>query len=187
MPVKTPVNNAYMPKKTSIILLVLVYIMSSCGMVQSIVKSTLPYTTTLTIPASSDVGVVHSATNTATSFDQNFSITGNNGQHISEVSVISAKLESTEPADYNLGNLTMVKIYVSKNDGKNEILVASRTDIAATAGNILTLDAYNTHFLDQLIRDKDIRIRMAYQLRQKTAADVNVHLVLNINAYPAGR
>jgi len=49
------------------------------------------------------------------------------------------------------------------------------------------LDAYNTHFLDQLMREKDIRIRMAYQLRQKTGTDVSVHLVLNINAYPAGR
>jgi len=131
MPVKTPVNYAYMTKKTSFILLILVYIMSSCGMVQSIVKSTLPYTTTLTIPASSEVGIVHSAINTATSFDQNFSLTGNNAQHISEVSVISAKLESTEPADFNLGNLSTVKIYVSKDDGKNEVLVASRTNIAA--------------------------------------------------------
>jgi hypothetical protein len=176
-----------MARKTLLILLVLVYIMSSCGMVQSIVKSTLPYTTTLTIPASSQVGVVQSAINTATSFDQNFSITGNNGQHISEVSVISAKLEASEPADYNIGNLSMVKIYVSKNDGKDEVLVALNTNIAATAGNFLMLKVDNTRFLDQLVREPDMRIRMAYQLRKKTDADVNVHLVLNIRAYPAGK
>ncbi len=177
----------YMLKKSLFILLVLAYIMSSCGMVQSIVKSTLPYTTTLTIPASAQIGVVQSATNTATSFDQNFSITGNNGQHISEVSVISAKLEAADPADYNVGNLSTVKIYVSKSDGKDEVLVASKADISSTAGNFLMLDVENTHFLDQLVREPNIRIRMSYQLRQKTEVNVNVHLVLNINAYPAGR
>ncbi|MEO8884676.1 MAG: hypothetical protein ABI367_01350 [Mucilaginibacter sp.] len=176
-----------MASRPLFISIVLLWILSGCGMMQSIVKSTLPYTTTLTIPASSGVGVAQSATNIATSFDQNFSITGNNGQHISEVSVISAKLEASDPADYNIGNLRMVKIYVSKNDGKDEVLVASNTNIAATAGNYLMLKVDNTRFLDQLVRQPDIRIRMAYQLRQKPDADVNVHLVMNINAYPAGR
>ena len=96
-------------------------------------------------------------------------------------------MEASDPADYNVGNLSMVKIYVSKNDGKNEILIASKTTIPATAGNFLMLDVNNTRFLDQLVREPDIRIRMAYQLRQKTDADVNVHLVMNINAYPAGK
>ena len=165
----------------------LLWIIAGCGMVQSIVKSTFPYTTTLTIPASAGVGTPNSATSIATSFDQNFSKSGNNGSRVSEVSIISAKLESTEPTDYNLGNISMVKVYLSKNDGKNEVLVASRTDISATVGNTLVLDIDNTHFLDQLVREPDIRIRMAYQLRNKAVADVNVHLVLGINAYPGGR
>ncbi len=176
-----------MATKTHFIIIALTWIFTGCGMVQSIVKSTLPYTSTLTIPATDKVGIVQSVTNTATSFDQNFSINGKNGQHISEVSVISAKLEASDPADYNIGNLSMVKIYVSKNDGKNEVLIASRTDIAPNAGNFLMLDVDNTRFLDQLVRQPDIRIRMVYQLREKTDADVNVHLVMNINAYPAGR
>jgi hypothetical protein len=161
--------------------------MAGCGMVQSIVKSTLPYTTTLTIPASAEVGTPQSAISTATSFEQNFSISGKGGQYISEVSVISAKLESTTPAIYNLGNLSSVKIYVSKADGKDEILVAFRTDIADATGNTLILDTDNKRFLDQLVREKDIRIRMAYTLRKKTDVDVNVYLALGVNAYPAGR
>src|SRR6185312_4854602 len=105
-----------MAKRYLFIPICLLWIMAGCGMVQSIVKSTLPYTTTLTIPVSSQPGTTYSAISKATSFDQNFSINGKNNRHISEVSITSAKLEATEPADYNLGNLAMVKIYVSKND-----------------------------------------------------------------------
>ena len=165
----------------------LIWVMAGCGMVQSIVKSTLPYTTTLTIPASAGAGTPQSAISMAKSFEQNFSISGKGGQYISEVSVISAKLESTEPATYNLGNLSSVKIYVSKADGKDEVLIAFKTDISFTNGNTLILDTDNKRFLDQLVREKEIRVRMAYTVRQKANVDVNVFLALGVNAYPAGR
>ena len=165
----------------------LVWILAGCGMVQSIVKSTLPYTTTLTIPTIAGVGTPQSAISMAKSFEQNFSISGKGGQYISEVSVISAKLESTEPATYNLGNLSSVKIYVSKADGKDEILIAFRTDISPTNGNTLILDTDNKRFLDKLVREKEIRVRMAYTVRQKADVDVHVFLALGVNAYPAGK
>ncbi len=161
-------------------------VMSGCGMVQSMVKSTLPYTTTLTIPASAAVGTPQSAISMAKSFEQNFSISGKGGQYISDVSVISAKLVSTEPATYNLGNLSSVKIYVSKADGKDEVLVAFRTDIIGDAGNSIELDTDNKIFLDRFVKEKEIRVRMAYTLRQKTNTDVSVFLALGVNAYPAG-
>ncbi len=166
----------------------LLWIMAAgCGMVQSMVKSTLPYTTTLTIPASAVVGTQQSAISMAKSFEQNFSISGKGGQYITQVSVISAKLMSTEPATYNLGNLSSVKIYVSKTDGQDEVLVAFRTDIVGDAGNNIVLDTDNKIFLDRLIKEKEIRVRMAYTLRQKVDTDVNVFLALGVNAYPAGR
>lgn len=165
----------------------LLWIIAGCNMVKSMVKSSIPYTADLTIPVSSEVGVAQSAIGTAASFDQNFSVNGIALGKVSQVSLISAKMESTTPADYNLGHLTWVKLYVSKADGKNEVLIASRTDISATTGNTLILDAISTQFLDQYVREKDIRIRMAYQLRNKPTTDVSVHLVLGMNAYPGER
>lgn len=170
--------------KRSLLISIILLFLTSCGMVQSIVKSTFPYTTTLTIPQSANIGATHSAISTATSFDQNFTKSGNNGERVSEVSIISAKLQSTTPSDFNLGNLSEVKVYVSKNNGNDEVLVASRKDITASVGNSLVLDIDNSHFLDQLVREPDIRIRMSYQLRKKAATDVSVHLVLGLNAYP---
>jgi hypothetical protein len=73
---------------------------------------------------------------------------------------------------------------MSKEDGKDEVLVASRQDITAGVGNSLVLDIDNSHFLDQLVREPDIRIRMVYQLRKKATDDITLHLVLGLNAYP---
>jgi len=153
-------------------------------MYQSLIKSSFPYTTTFTVPAVSQPGNEYSAISIATSFDQNFSKTGNNADKITLVRVISAKLMSQDPTDYNIGNLASVKIYLSKDDGKDEILVASRSDISANAGNNITLDIDNTKFLDQLVRDPSIRVRMAYKVRQPYKWDVNLHVVLGLAAYP---
>lgn len=162
-------------------------IVSACGMMQSFVKSTFPYTANITIPKTSVTDKSYAAVSLATSFDQNFSKSGNNGDRVSEVSLISAKLVSEEPARYNIGNVKSIRIYLSAEDGKDEILVATRTDITPDVGNTLVLDVDNSTFLDKLVRQPNIRIKMVYELRKKIDADVSLHLVLGLNAYPAGR
>lgn len=153
-------------------------------MVQSVVKSTFPYTTNLAIPKSSKVGVEQSVTAMATSFDQDFTKTGNNGDKVSEVRIVSAKLQSRDPSDFNIGNFVSAKFYMSKADGKDEVLVASRIDITVGVGNSMVLDIDNSSFLDERVREPQIRIRMVYQLRNHIDVDANLHLVLGLSAYP---
>jgi len=173
-----------MRKKSLLILVALLPAFSSCGMFESLVKSTFPYTTTLTIPASSQVGTLSTAINMATSFDQDFIKDGNDGNHISEVRVISAKLRSLDPTDFNIGDLESAKFYMSTHDGNDEVEVASRTDIETDAGNSIVLDIDNSHFLDKLIRQPDVRIRMVYKLRKKISSDVSLKLSLGLGAFP---
>lgn len=156
---------------------------SGCAMFQSIVKSSFPYTATLVVPAASKTGSENSAISMATSFDQNFS--KNNGDRITLVRIVSAKLMSTEPTDYNIGNLSSVRIYLSKEDGQDEILVASRDDIGANVGNNVVLDIDNSHMLDELVREPQIRMRMAYKVRKSINVDASLHVVLGLAAYPA--
>src|SRR6202012_3076217 len=173
-----------MMKRYLVALVLLCALSGGCAMFQSIIKSSFPYTTTLGVPASSKAGNEYSAISMANSFDQNFSKSGNNGDRITLVRIISAKLTSTDPSDYNIGNLASVKIYLSKDDGKDEILVASRSDIGNNAGNNITLDIDNSKFLDELVREPNIRVRMAYKVRQPYKIDVNLHVVLGLAAYP---
>jgi len=157
---------------------------SGCAMYQSLIKSSFPYTSTLTVLATAKPGNEYSATSTANSFDQNFSKKGNDADRITLVRVVSAKLMSVEPTDYNMGNLTSVKIYLSKDNGTDEMLVAQRNDIGPNVGNNITLDIDNSKFLDQLVREPNIRVRMAYKVRKSYKIDVNLHVVLGLAAYP---
>ena len=172
-----------MIKKPLPILIALLFIFSGCGIFESVVKSTFPYTTNLTIPASSEPGKQYTAVNMATSYDQNFTKDGNNANHIGQVMVVSAKLKSTDPTNFNIGNLEYVKFYMSKHDGSDEILVASRTDITKEVGNSMVLDIDNSNFLDQMVRQPDVRIRMVYKLRKAIESDVTIKLVLGLSAY----
>jgi hypothetical protein len=170
-------------KKCFLALFTLFILISGCAMYQSIVKSSFPYTATLVVPATSKPGGENSAISMATSFDQNFS--KNSGDRITLVRIVSAKLMSTEPTDYNIGNLSSVRIYLSKEDGQDEILVASRNDIGASVGNNVVLDIDNSHMLDELVRQPQIRVRMAYKVRKSINVDASVHVVLGLAAYPA--
>jgi hypothetical protein len=129
--------------------LTLAFVLGSCAFMQSIIKSTFPYTTTVVIPKTSAVGVELSVMGEATSFDQDFKKNGNNADKVSEVRMVSARMESRDPTDFNIGNLSWVKVYMSKADSTDEVLVASRTEITAGVGNSMVLDIDNSNFLDQ--------------------------------------
>jgi len=173
-----------MMKKCVFILMALGLFLGGCGMMQSIVKSTFPYTATMVIPASATTGEAHMAVSLANSFDQDFTKDGNNANKISEVRVISARLESKSPTDYNIGNIEAIRIYMSKPDGSEEVLVAIRRDITAAVGNSIVLDIDNSHFLDELVREPNVRIRMAYTLRKSSNLDVTLKVSLGIGSNP---
>jgi len=182
--VHKPVTMPVLMRRYLMPLMILGAMVSGCAMYQSIVKSSFPYTCTLTVPTTAKIGTETSAISTATSFDQNFSKNGNTADRITLVRVISAKLMSVEPTDYNIGNLSSVKIFLSRDNGEDEMLVAQRSDISPSAGNNITLDIDNSKMLDELVREPNIRVRMAYKVRESYKIDANVHVVLGLAAYP---
>jgi len=117
-----------MKTNASLVLSGLLLFLGSCAVVQSVVRSTFPFTATLQIHRSAQVGVELEATGTATSIDQNFSKPPGNSDKVKEVRIKSATLDSRDPSDFNIGNLVLVKIYLTKADGSGEILVASRAE-----------------------------------------------------------
>jgi len=169
------------PLFTSIALLLL---LTRCAMMQTIVKSTFPYTTDLTIPSTSVPGKQYETVAMANSLDQDFTKDGNNANKVGEVRIVSAKMRSIGPTYFNFGDMISIKIYMSGADGEDEVLVASRTNITADAGNGINLDVENSDFLDKLVRLPGIRIRMVYVLRNNTASDTNLRLVLSLGGDP---
>lgn len=174
-------------KKPTFFLLAAILLFGSCGMLQSIMKSTFPYTADLTIPAATTTGEPHTVISMANSLDQGFTKDGNNANKISEVRIISAKLQSKEPSNYNIGNISALRVYMAKADGSDEVMVAIRKDIAANSGNSVILDIDNSHFLDEIVREPDVRIRMVYLLRKGAQTDASLKLSLSIGSEPRER
>jgi hypothetical protein len=162
---------------------ILTFILVSCSTLQSIVKSTFPYTSTLIIPASSQTGKTFSATSSASSIDQIFTGSGSNTSQISQVRMSSAKIEAISPSTQNLGVFKSIKIYLL--NGINQALVASRNDVSTTTGNSLVLDIDNSKFLDEYVKSGDVRLRMDYVLQNGLSVDLSVRASLGFNTSPA--
>ena len=168
--------------KIIIVFTITLFVVAGCATFHSLVKSTFPYKATLIIPPNTTGGTEQTVTGTATSFDQDISKDSDTGARVKDVRVVSASLSSKDPLDFNIGNLVYAKIFIIKPDGKNEVLVASRTDVTPGVGNSLVLDAENSVYIDAMIRQPKLKIRMAYQLRNPIKVTVKLKLVLGISA-----
>ena len=171
-----------MKKKSPVLWLLFMMAVIGCATFQSAVKSTFPYTATLTIPKSSPTHTDQLVYGEATSFDQDITKSKDTGARVREVRVASARLESKGHSDFNIGNLVYAKVYFSKPDGGDEILVASRTDIIPDAGRHIVLDINDTPLLDRFIHLPKIKVRMAYQLRNQIDINAKLFLILGISA-----
>jgi hypothetical protein len=173
-----------MKKELQVGLVILVTFFAGCAVWQSALKSTFPYKTDLTVPKSSSDNTILSVSGTAKSFDQDFSKNGNNADQVSNVRVVSAKIVSDDPSDFDLGNFSKIKVYMSKADGTKEVLVASRTDITPLVGGSLVLDIDNSHALDEQVKEPNVTIRMEYQLHNRIYVNAHLRIVIGVRATP---
>jgi len=169
-------------KKLLFTALASVILFSGCGTVQSIIKSSFPYTATLVIPASSKNNTTLSATSAASSFDEIFG-NQNGNTYIRDVRIASAKLLASNPNDKSMGMFKSVKMFIS-NAGSGEVMVASRNDVSENIGSSLVLDIDNSRFLDTYIKGNSLKIRMEYVLRENITSDVSVRTSLSFSSSP---
>jgi len=173
-----------MNNKRGFLAIIVACLLLACGTMQSLMLTSVPYTTPLTVTASSKTGQSFTAMGTATSFDKVIFKNGANVNKINAVKVVSAELRSALPADFDLGHIQTLKVYMLKADGSDAVLVASEDDIAADTDNVIMLDVNNSGFLDRFMRESDIRIKMIYTLRTGVKTDANLLLVMNFSATP---
>jgi len=169
-------------KKILPFLFTIAVIMGGCGTVQSIIKSTFPYTASIVIPASSKSNTPISAKSAATSFDDVFG-NQNGTNYIKEVRIASAKMIASNPSNKSMGMFKSVKLFVANGNG-DEVMVASRSDIQENIGSELALDIDNSKFLDDYIKGTSLRVRVEYVLRNTTSADVSIRTSIGFTSSP---
>ena len=157
-------------------------LLAGCATVQSIIKSTFPYTANLVIPASGKANTEISAKSSATSIDQVFG-NQNGTNYIKDVRIASAKLTAYNPSNTSLGMFKSLKLYISSGNS-GEVVVASRTDIQPNIGSELVLDIDNSRFLDNYIQGSSISVRLEYVLRNNSTADISIRTALSFTSVP---
>lgn len=166
-------------KKSLLGICLLATILTSCATLQSIVKSSFPYTANLIVPANTRLNSTFSATSSASSFDQIFTGQNTNTSKISQVRVSSAKITAVSPSGQSLGIFKFVKIYLE--NGASRTLVASRTNIDMSTATTLVLDIDNSKFLDDYLKDGNVNIRMEYALQKTLNFDFSLKASLGFN------
>lgn len=158
---------------------------ASCATLQSVVRSTFPYTSTLIIPASNRTNSTMSVSSSASSFDQIFTGQGTNTSQVTQVRMASAKIDAISPSNQSLGVFRSVKVYLVY--GTNQTLVASRNDISASAASSLVLDVDNSKFLDDYLKSGSVRVRVDYVLQNQLPVDLSVRATLGFNVPPTAQ
>ncbi|MGB4399998.1 MAG: hypothetical protein WBJ10_11555 [Daejeonella sp.] len=171
-------------KKTILTLIVIASIMTGCATVQSIVRSSFPYTATILVPGSSRVNTTLSSTSQASSFDQIFTGQGSNTDAIKDVRIASARIDAVTPSGQNMGAFKTIRMYISRGDSNSEVMVASRDDIGTSVGSSIMLDIDNSKLLDEYIKGSTVRVRMEYILRSTLNADVSLKTSLGFSVAP---
>lgn len=168
-------------KRSFLGFIVLLTILSACSAVQSIIRSTFPYTASLLVPKTDKIDTVLSVGSRASTFDQIFSGYGSNTKAIKNVRLASVKIDTNAPVGQSFGVFKSLKIYISRGDSNKELLIASRNEISPTVGSSIMLDADNTLLLDDFIKGATVRIRMEYELRNSISADINMKASLALS------
>lgn len=157
-------------------------IFSGCGTVQSIIKSSFPYTATLVVPVDSKADTTTSVSSLAKSLDETIGNQGG-GDYIKDVQIASARLVASDPREQSMGLFKSVKIFISNGEGE-EVMVASRNDVTANIGSSLVLDIDNSRFLDKYLKGNGMKIRMEYVLRENINTAVSVRIALSFSSSP---
>ena len=172
-------------KRPFLVILAISLILEGCAAVQSLVRSTFPYTATMSIPAGIKPGAIQSVSAMASSFDQILTGQASNTSAIKDVRLSSVRLDVSSPVSQSLRVFKSIKIYISRGDSYREHLIAASSDVPASTAGSLLLDADIKTLLDEYIKGSTVRLRMEYELREELATDITLKTSLSLDASPA--
>lgn len=168
-------------KKYTFGIAVLFTVFSACSAVQSVLRSTFPYTSTLVIPKTDKIDTVLSVRGSASALDQIITGYGSNTKAIKDVRLASVKINANVPEGQSLGIFKTMKIYISRGDSNKELLIASRNEILPSVGSTILLDVDDTLTLDEFIKGSTVRIRLEYELRNSIVNEINLKTSLDLS------
>lgn len=152
--------------------------LASCSTVSSLMQNTFPYNTNFIITEKSPSNTTLATVGLGNSINQ---ITGatNNVKNI-KINNATATVTSNEQS---IGIFKSIKVYISSGSG-NEVLVASRENIASNIGNSLALDIDNSLQLDNIMKSGNVQQKIVYELKSSPVSDIKLRTSLQFSSEP---
>lgn len=153
-------------------------VLTACSTVSTIMQNTFPYTTTVVVTQGSPANTELSAVGTGTSINQLVGSAAN----VRDIRISNANVTVTSGGQ-SMGVFKSVKVYLSA--GGNDVMVASRDNIADNIGNTLSLDVNSNQVLDQILKSGNtVQQRIVYVLKSAPTSDLSVRTSLNFSSVP---
>lgn len=166
-------------KKIGILAIIAAFLLVGCSTVSSILQNTFPSTTQIIVTSGSPANQQLASVQTLTGINQ---LTGSSSR-VRDIRLNNASIAVTQ-GDQGMGAFKFVRIYLSST-GNQEVLVASRENIADNHGNSITLDVQTTNTLDQIFQAGNVQQRVVYELKQSPTRDLHLRTSLSFNSSPA--
>lgn len=136
----------------------------------------LEYQTSAVIPATFGTLIPFSIATpeTATNASYEFESNDTRKDHIRSIYLKKLSVEITNPTTETFSFVNAVSVYIDS-PNQNEVLIASKSNIPDTIGNILVLDL-NAVDLQQLIKDDSFSLRLNVVSDETIPQDVSVQI-----------
>lgn len=153
-------------------------VLAACSTVASVIQNTFPYNSTFVITQNSPANTELAAVGSGGSITQ---LTGASA-NVKDIRPTTATLTITS-GGYGAGIFKNVRVYITS--GGQELLVASRDNIADNLSNTLSLDVNGSVALDEVMRNgTNVHQRIVYTLKQSPTSDLNVRSSVSFNSVP---
>lgn len=165
-------------KKSFLFALLAIFAITSCSTVSSILQSTFPSTTNFIITSGSPANSQLASAQSLTGINQ---MTGSSSR-VRDIRLNNATVNITQ-GDQGLGAFKYIRVYLSSG-GNNEVLVASRENIADNHGSSINLDVQHSGALDNIFQAGSVQQRVVYELKQSPTTDLHMRTALSFNSSP---
>lgn len=155
--------------------------LTACSTVSSLMQSTFPYNSSYIVTAGSPAQTQLSGIGAGFSINQLVGVSNN----VQDIKISNATASVTSGAQ-GMGVFRSVNVYLSA--GGNEVLVASRDNIADNIGNTLALDINASQSLDNIMKSgQTIQQKVVYVLKSSPTTDLTVKTSLSFNSTPISK
>lgn len=162
-------------KRTLAFILMTLISIAGCKKVKDLLRFPVSFSAEFKIPPGGAIGSVFSTfTQVPVSVEETYSNEGTRADLVKEVRVSKVDLTIKNPQGENFRFLKSIKVYISLEDGSEELWLAKKDSIETGIGNFLSLDVNKDAILDKYLRAEKYKLKTECVFRKITTEEITI-------------